>query len=836
LKELGFSASEIASVLIDKKLEEPWIFVHFPEPPAISFSEGFHSNMCLHSDRKKDDLNLALEQPSEDLRRELEDPVGTRVEAAKSNPLLMTHESEYSSMEQLGAQSQKAPEPLGGVSSTHEDSAESPVRDMIEYLCGVGGVRPLRKNGHNKIEHGDVVFRHGSSATVNSRLATLGVTQGQILQNLEAAVGILQQVGGCCSQITYLHLHMNQKMVEMRHIDLGIIHRLSKMIHTLSHCPEIIDMITDMFPEGKFRTLLSAEATSNPWIFVDLATQFLSLALLSYSQGHRGPISPYFLDTDLKSVALVGSRHFPYKPCVVGQVANLSCLGNMLGQQAFVFQFFPSYERKLCEPHIQGEFHLRAYPEDVLDTWGPGDMITDLHDHQKIFAISIGGGYITINPANPLGVEPCLHWSRQLSYLDPSQSTVCTPVASALPNVSQQDGIDNVTSLPQRLLFDNAGQNYHSNESKLSFDRYSMVTIGAVAVNSKCRPDPESQMRGAASRLRELGTFPSYWEVSERQLGFSIQAGQGGVATLQFNQTWVKMRGITKKSRMLIQRALYTAELESYFGVQASFCTGIARRVRLRDLLADVLPAYVAGLITKPPLWASLKDDFNIIDTLRTTDLPEWVDKLDYEHQRAFENLIVAVLFLLQDTGVDQKGETFVIACVHPNFPFQCFKVPCRKENYWTRVLADSEEIATFAYMTADCLETDRVKCRGPESSWTNSTSLLWTAVSQCCQGTTMSVASTSTAVQRWTLKSSESYLLGSTNAPLLARVGSLGRGTEESRLVVSTSKIPPGHLKWMFRKGMLKPRRLRERRVLDETSETVTVLTDLRVEGSVTA
>ncbi len=69
----------------------------------------------------------------------------------------------------------------------------------------------------------------------------------------------------------------------------------------------------------------------------------------------------------------------------------------------------------------------------------------------------------------------------------------------------------------------------------------------------------------------------------------------------------------------------------------------------------------------------------------------------------------------------------------NPGVPVQCFKIPCRRENHWTRIVADSEELATFAYVTTDCLETDAVKCRGLDASWANSTASFWTAIS-CCE------------------------------------------------------------------------------------------------------
>ena len=44
---------------------------------------------------------------------------------------------------------------------------------------------------------------------------------------------------------------------------------------------------------------------------------------------------------------------------------------------------------------------------------------------------------------------------------------------------------------------------------------------------------------------------------------------------------------------------LFIPNLEGLFSVQISVCTGIARRVRLHDLLAYILPDYMGALVTK---------------------------------------------------------------------------------------------------------------------------------------------------------------------------------------------------------------------------------------------
>ncbi|KAL4759190.1 uncharacterized protein BDW70DRAFT_86953 [Aspergillus foveolatus] len=60
---------------------------------------------------------------------------------------------------------------------------------------------------------------------------------------------------------------------------------------------------------------------------------------------------------------------------------------------------------------------------------------------------------------------------------------------------------------------------------------------------------------------------------------------------------------------------------------------------------------------------------------------------------------------------------------------YVCCKIPCEKQSSWARILADSDDCATFAYISSKCLETETIKCSGPLRNWTNTTLLLETAV-----------------------------------------------------------------------------------------------------------
>ncbi|PNP85128.1 hypothetical protein FNYG_01653 [Fusarium nygamai] len=628
-----------------------------------------------------------------------------------------------------------------------EADSENSVRETIEYLCGIGGVSPM-PDGSKHLQFGSVVFEDSDSTAIVSSANSQSVQVApDVLRHLQKAIGTLQQVGGCCDSFTFLA--RQESVVE-----------LTRVKHESGSILELLMSRTS--PEASLEGL-------NPQLVDSLTAQFLSLAFSLYTQGHCEPFRPFFLDKPLKRILLIGNKIWGRSsigPCILASPVELSCFGDMVQRRVFAFQYFESFERSKVFPDSYIRFDLVAYPEDLLDTWGPGDFITPNNGSESLHAISIGGGFI-MPTSTEKHQSPALHWSR--------------------------------ASEVNKLL-------------SSTFPRHEKMLIGSkVLINQACIVTPQQQVQMAIPWLKELGTFPSYWEVSERQLGFGLQAGQSAVGILNFAQTWVKRLGQTKKSHILAKRSLSIADLEGPFAVQVSFCTGIARRVQLRELLADVLPAHVAELATQPCYWKRLQD-CNICSILRDTDFRTRYQQLDCELQAEFEALAIAVLFLLQDTGVDRKGENFVVGCFLPRLTIQCFKIPIEKESFWARILADSEDVATFAYVATRCFETDLVRCRGPNERWMNTTALFSTAVS-LCQDPTQGIVAQQTS---WTLKDSEAYLIGRVDAPLLVRVIRRNMQDEPELLVSMSTIIAPFLRRWSRKQGYRRPWRLRESRAID--------------------
>ena len=118
---------------------------------------------------------------------------------------------------------------------------------------------------------------------------------------------------------------------------------------------------------------------------------------------------------------------------------------------------------------------------------------------------------------------------------------------------------------------------------KWTFSPKKKIMIGGTTVKLKCPLDETKTFQHPVTsrHIRHLGTHQCSWLVQERQTG--IQGGQ--YAVLAFSQTYIKRPGVTLKQRqlMLPSNEIDLDFLNSTCGLQISFCTGVTRRVALRE-------------------------------------------------------------------------------------------------------------------------------------------------------------------------------------------------------------------------------------------------------------
>lgn len=200
---------------------------------------------------------------------------------------------------------------------------------------------------------------------------------------------------------------------------------------------------------------------------------------------------------------------------------------------------------------------------------------------------------------------------------------------------------------------------------------------------------------------------------------------------MSFNPIYVKQDGITLKQRQLMLpfNEIDIVFLNSASGLQPSLCTGVARRVSLRVLLADVMVPIVESRLSKPFHWEALKVELAMAQDF-CQGLETWFGAPKPGLRETAVCIVRSMLEVLQDTGINKKGDEIVLAWVRKESPYSCLRIRLDKSNDWLRILTDSETCAISACIAPLCFECGKHKCRGVEvASWEPQIYALETAV-----------------------------------------------------------------------------------------------------------
>lgn len=267
-----------------------------------------------------------------------------------------------------------------------------------------------------------------------------------------------------------------------------------KLADVLRLLHEILDPIFEDFRETFQFNDLDASLHS-----LSLAVQFISLGLLSYNQGHVGPIQPFFLDTPQHKILLAGSKLCEHNPTgITAELTDLTCIGDMVGGPVLSFKIA---QLSMDGSYLQDErkFDIMATAEDLLDTWGPGSFIVDRNTSASPCALKICGGIIYTPRENALKY----HWSAtaQYEHLYPAYMN------------------------PRRK-----------------------ICIGSLAtVNSYCNISEQECWERSSRAFENLGVHDDYWIHDESQARFQ----SGNYVLLQANITSHRLSGKTLKKSIL---------------------------------------------------------------------------------------------------------------------------------------------------------------------------------------------------------------------------------------------------------------------------------------------
>ena len=752
LKDMGYTSKEIAALLLSDQNDSPWIYLISSDLEERKLSVDFHQPGCVHSG------GLLRKVP-------------------------MTHPTT------LGADIVVR----DGVS---ESSSEVDIERTINEFCGLGGVLPVSReirewNGHVTFDGSEnttalISYRMQPVEEASARLDLLN-RLSKIMRGACSAIGELQEKGFCCDRITILRLDNElNSFVELTCINVDNIIKLRRSLKIGLTEALKLGRFSEVGVTGALNSAVSAsieilEAVCGYTGFDDLssystptdyalhcyslAVQVLCVAISSYHHAHIGEVRPYFLTTPLREIHLCGYQelHASGKHIVVS-LRRLTCMHQMVQNEVLVFETCTSSDSPRGSDI---DLDLLALAEDIVDTWGAARFVVDPQDPsgQRLYAIEVRGG--TIRPIER--DDNLFHWTR---------------------GIGQYSGLSK------------------------AFDAKSKILIGATTPNPVCPLDEQSCWEASGDYLSPLRTDSEHWEFSELQAG--IQGGQ--YAILQFNSTYVKQPGMTLKQSHLSSppNEFFIPFLQSKCGLKISFCTGVAQRVPLCEVLADVMVAFVEARSPMPRDWDLLKNKHDIVNGFRSRDLKAWLMSLPFNLQILTAQIVRYVLSWLQDTGINRTGEELIIAWAKPEDPFQCFKVRCERENLWARILADSEHCATFAYITMECLETDERRCgHVRQLPWHHAAASLDTFV--CRHFNTREAMMPSFAP--WDLQPQCAYWIGKPGSHLIAKLD-VTRTAHEPHLIVKHSRIPEG-----VRMRLERLERIKERQTTVGTAKPVVII-----------
>ena len=849
LRDLGYSFDEIAEVLMNERNDSPWIYFKPRSHPPRSVVADFHQPYCVHESVPVIQDAKASTNKSESRSKQL---VENRHSSASDDDTTYLMEElcglagilptgrdprEWNGQATFGKDKDNmtvsihflSRDMVGPTSQARYESSDSPRIPPRNILADLGpslssGKLPLnpKKNSADSFkkkwikplgeqldaQQSDVVGYTDSSQTHRGPLYTYlepsyrYVDLARLIRNVlnafqgfYSAVAEAQHLGICCNSFTILrNLDRRKQAVELYRIELqsGVsLFRDLKKATYMSQKTRLINKVAAQ-AETLCRPFSGNQTFHAPlWIadqnhnniaamlhYSALAIQLLSLGFLSYIRAHVGAFHPFFLDTTVETVHLHGI-YDPAKslPQISASLQRLTCLEDMIQKPVVVFGSYRSSRKSVSK-----RYDLLTTPEDFLDTWGPGQYVfANTSDASgTLSAIMIGGGSV-----KPVAEDiKTLHWSKDL---DPRH------------------------------------------DSSITFNTNSIIRIGlGVDQNLACAMNLSNRLPVFRELLENLGTNDDYWAFTELQVGLAITGQQLVGAQAQLNKTWTWHEGNTWKTRYFnnISFEIDYQELEKPWGLKVSFCTGVARRVPLRLLLADVMPTFANGLAIKS-IWAELESK-GIIAAFKGTQLQQWLNELETHPQDlgiTVNRLVRYILYKLRDTGIDRTRKVFVVASPEDDKPLSpismCLKVPCEKTALWAKILEDSPNCATFACMTTTCLETAEHRCRAREP-WDCPS--LETAVCRHRSRKEPPVPQN----RPWHLENQRAYWIGRPDSGLLARVGTVP-GTYVPRLYISVSMMSSkllarlgamGHMSEHHKRG-----HIREKQVASWPAEDVIIL-----------
>lgn len=250
----------------------------------------------------------------------------------------------------------------------------------------------------------------------------------------------------------------------------------------------------------------------------------------------------------------------------------------------------------------------------------------------------------------------------------------------------------------------------------LSYDDLLLIGAG-FRENLGCQRTLSQLTDNVSSELTILGTSPSVWRMENR----SVAVGLSRYLGITISGTQKLIPQTTRKQHILDKWSANPARanpsvLNQALGVEISHCTGNARRISLRELIATN-PIW-SVLERQLPEWTQKQWGAQLAAALLSTEEEDifrvWKDHVSHRPEMA--EMVCCVLELLDYTGWDES-RSFHSAVFIDNQEF-ALNIPAAI-NDWLVTLHDTHLTAAYVMTNEVCLE-----CEAPDHSTSSCQSL----------------------------------------------------------------------------------------------------------------
>ena len=429
----------------------------------------------------------------------------------------------------------------------------------------------------------------------------------------------------------------------------------------LTPCRRLFDQVGHHIPESHAMSLSELLA------MVREVASFLDVALVSYMRSHGSGFDSSYFGQDTEQLEVNYGNEMGFRCYWV----KLACLHSFLDQKrVWTFDFLDkrSYGSQ-PRGNRSGSNLLLARMEDLADIWGP------------VYNVPTGTGLI--------------HYYRV------SKGVICR---SRTKKKSPVPGATFCHYFSSFSLYKLGTRRLGIARDDLALSKDDLLLIGAgFRENQRCRYTMSAFTKESASRMTVLGTKESVWRIDNRTLavglskyfGVTISGTQKLIPTTTLKQH-ILDKWTTKPTRS------NPAILNQYLGVEISHCTGNARRVSLKELMASkplraTLQCQIPRWHEKP--WGIAFD--SAIHSPKSEDIVEvWKEYAADRCQMA--ELVCRLLEILDATGWNEQ-QVFNSAVLIDNEEL-AVQIP-KDLNTWLMALHDTHLTSAYVIMTGICIE-----------------------------------------------------------------------------------------------------------------------------------